>query len=227
MGRFKAFPKTPSGNIDKEKVREQYLAGENYVWSKFCAKHGYNQDLRREFPIASWHYEWIATKSERRAELFTEDALSLQSEILPGRVSVLRAQLEANQTLRSVLSKTIAVAQASPTPMSPKELQQLINAQKTLQQCEFDSLLMSAHISKEPLELDSVHIHASEDREGERLRNIPNTLMNGEVVTEEKMAELYKKWVDQSETNDLAKYGADPIEPLHDDQVPLDTLEPY
>jgi hypothetical protein len=223
--RFRPLPKTLAGTIDKEKVKEQYLDGADYVWSDFCKKYNYNPDLRREFPISSLHREWILKKSELQAELFTAGALELQSIILQQRVEVLKVQAETNRRLRGQLSRTLATAEISKTPLSPRELVMLVNAQKGIQSCEFEALLMTAQSSKEPLELNSSHIQSNEDHEGERLRSIPTVLMSGEGLTADKMNEILEKWIDQSETN-AARRGLEELKEHSDSNVPLDSLDP-
>lgn len=224
MARYRPFPKNFEGKLDKEKVREQYLAGPHYSWSKFCATHNYNPDLRREFPIVEWHAAWKDKTLAAQAELLAESALALRSDVMLARAHTIRAQVEANIGLRKLYTKTLQDTEAQALPVNPRELLTLATAQRMIQKCEFDALLMTAQVVHDPIDPDASHITVGEDVEGERLRSIPISLMSGEALTESKMQEILDKWIDQSPARD-GSYAESKSEPADDLNEPLPPTE--
>lgn len=98
---YRSLPKKPNGQIDKEKVKEQYFASEHVEWKAFCESMKYNPTRTGEFPNARWVVQKKQARaySSVRSEL-EERAINLGSR---GLLETFRAVKDVPEVLSGVL----------------------------------------------------------------------------------------------------------------------------
>ena len=197
MRRTKPFPKNVFGKVDKDAVRVLYVSDPDYSWTTFCTRHGFNPDLRREFPISSWHVEWLSRNQELQAEVLVEQSFGLKGEVLRRRASAIRDQLAMTDQLRQLLGVTISASRAQGRILSSRELQHLANASKTIQQIEFNALLMTPQTRTDPIEIDSPHIQGLENEEIDAMKSEPIHILGHEGTDRKQLAIEIAKHFDQ------------------------------
>lgn len=96
-------PNDSRWTLNREKLREMYLANPHYSWKEFCKDHGYNPSARnaQEFPVKQWQQEWIQQALDDQDEDAIAKAVAARPQLLAERVKFIE---EWNKTAKSMKS---------------------------------------------------------------------------------------------------------------------------
>lgn len=103
----KAWPKKRDGHrlvLDKERLREQYLAAPHYSFHKFCEAEGYDYEARFlvEFPYRRWMSEWLESRMQRQDDETIASAVEARPNLLMERIRYVKEWGKSASNLKAI-----------------------------------------------------------------------------------------------------------------------------
>lgn len=227
---YRAWPKLriekKAFQIDREKVRLEYLSNPHYAWEDFCKLKEYNpgSDGRKQFSVRHWQQEWLAQQVQATEDGLMDEALATKRDIAKGRLAfpkewgktaVAMKQLSdymVNQAIQAAAYDQqhaefiLKNPEAKRFKMHPKELATLALAQRRIQELHHASLLLPSQEAYQaiiPIRETDPQITEAESEEA-RLRAIEVELVGGGTLDENAMTQILNKWIDQQATPQVA-----------------------